>query len=240
MTTRQMILICSVSLAGCGIEPTPNPASFSLTVLPAHLAPAIPQQECVLLLSIAEEEPAQSGSQAVELSGSAPNCEVAIEPAVASPGQTAEVTVIPNDATVNTTVVVTVRGERAGEVRTTSASFEVWEGEDTVADEATTLRDRFTQWLATSHLELGIDSDIQWTGIVVRPIWLVVTHYMFFSDEWEMGVSWHIMIPPYDWARIYLRHRFDEAQPSYAFEISSRSDAAAQPHAIDPPTEVAR
>ena len=121
-----------------------------------------------------------------------------------------------------------------------AASFEVWNGEDTVAEEAATLGHGFVPWLEANHPELGITSNTTWTGIVVRPIWLVVAHYLFFSDEWEMGVSWHIMIPPDDWARIYLHRRFDESKPSYAFEISSRSDEAAVPHPIDPPPEVAR
>ena len=39
--------------------------------------------------------------------------------------------------------------------------------------------------------------------------------------EWEIGVSWHVMIPPHDQARIYLRNRYTEATRSYAFELSS-------------------
>ena len=63
--------------------------------------------------------------------------------------------------------------------------------------------------------------------------------YTFFSEEWEMGVSKHVMIPPDDWAKIYLRHRFTEASPSYAFKISSL-EAKEEPYAIDPPQSVWR
>jgi hypothetical protein len=42
------------------------------------------------------------------------------------------------------------------------------------------------------------------------------------------------MIPPYDWAKIYLRHRFDESAPTYAFEISS-IQGKAEPEAIEVP-----
>ena len=41
---------------------------------------------------------------------------------------------------------------------------------------------------------------------------LIVSHYLFFSEEWEMHVEWHIMVPPYDWAKIDLRHMFDEQE----------------------------
>ncbi len=74
---------------------------------------------------------------------------------------------------------------------------------------------------------------------MVSPQWLVVSHYLFFSEDWEMHVSWHIMVAPYDWARIDLRHRFDEETPSYAFEISS-VDAGSEPCPIDPPESVWR
>jgi hypothetical protein len=57
---------------------------------------------------------------------------------------------------------------------------------------------------------------------MVSPQWLVVSHYLFFSDEWEMHIEWHIMIAPDDWARIDLRRRFEEVSPSKAFEITSR------------------
>jgi hypothetical protein len=55
-----------------------------------------------------------------------------------------------------------------------------------------------------------------------------------------MHVSWHVMIPPYDWTQIELRRRFAEIAPSYAFKIDSRSDENAVPYAIEPPDEVWR
>jgi hypothetical protein len=64
-------------------------------------------------------------------------------------------------------------------------------------------------------------------------------HYLFFSDEWEMHVAWHIMIPPYDWVRIDLRRRYVETAPSRAFEISSRSSGA-EPIEIAPPDSMWR
>jgi len=97
----------------------------------------------------------------------------------------------------------------------------VVEGEDDREPYATELRDRFVAWLTLNRPELGITSETEWSGTMVSPRWLVVSHYLFFSEDWEMHVSWHIMVPPYDWARIDLRHRFDEETPSYAFEISS-------------------
>jgi hypothetical protein len=59
----------------------------------------------------------------------------------------------------------------------------------------------------------------------------VVSHYLFVSDQWEMGVRWHIMIPPDNWAEIYLRERFVEVQPSLGFKVDSRTE---DPTAIYP------
>jgi hypothetical protein len=61
-----------------------------------------------------------------------------------------------------------------------------------------------------------------------------------FSEEWEMGLGWHIMIPPYDWAQMYLRRRVVESAPSEAFQIDSRSDPDSAPHEMEVPDSVWR
>lgn len=93
--------------------------------------------------------------------------------------------------------------------------------------------------LAASRPELGITAQTEWKGTMVSPVWLVVSHYCFFSEEWEVHVAWHVRVAPYDRARIDLRHRFDELEPSYAFEISSVS-ADSEPVETEPPESVWR
>ncbi|GAI01433.1 unnamed protein product, partial [marine sediment metagenome] len=149
-----------------------------------------------------------------------------------TPGQVAEVTVIPNEASTGETLTVNIKGERGG-LQTETRTIVVLVGEDTLEPYAADVRDRFIPWLAANYPEFGITTETEWTGTVVRPRILVVTFYLFFSEDWEMGVSWHVTIPPHDWTRIYLRHRATEVSPSYAFEISSL-DAQEEPHAIDP------
>ena len=90
---------------------------------------------------------------------------------------------------------------------------------------AASMRDLFIPWLAANRAELDIDEQTEWEGTIVRPHILVVSHYLYFSDEWELHVFWHVMIPPYDWARIELRRRFEETLPSLAFEVPSVSAA---------------
>ncbi len=133
-----------------------------------------------------------------------------------------------------------VHGERGGLKKTEKVTINVREGHFVPIDLATEIRDKFIPWLATNHPEFGITSETKWSETIVRPHILVVTYYLFFSEDWEMGVSWHVTIPPHNWSRIYLRHRFTEASPSYAFEISSWGEEEYDIYAIDPPESVWR
>ena len=137
------------------------------------------------------------------------------------------------------TVPVRVTVTRGGTVESADVSINVSPGEDTPLEAATSLRDRFVSWLATERPELGITADTQWTPTIVQPHILVVSHYLFFSEDWEMGLMWHIMIPPHDWSRIYLRPR-QEMAPTMAFEIPSVSDPTSSIRDIPAPTQVDR
>lgn len=199
---------------------------FSMELVPDTMS-AIPGQMCVFLVSV------DGGIGKVEILASAPDSTVSVEPQAITSEQVSEITVTPQKFGTQT---LTVRGNRAGLQQAKTATLEVLElvvdGEDPLGAYATEIRDRFIPWLAANHPEFGITSSTEWTGTIVRPNFMVVMFYLFFSDDWEMGVSWHVMIPPYDWARIYLRHRFTEVSPSYAFEISSL-EAQEEPHAIN-------
>ncbi len=167
---------------------------------------------------------------ATDLGGMA---DVTVYPRSITPGQFAEVTVIPDAASTNETLTITISGERRGLIQTETVNIEVVQGEDLLGPSAVEMRDLFIPWLAKDHPELGITNETEWTGAIVNPV-LIVMHYIFFSDEWEMYLTWHVTIPPDDWTRIYLRHRFNELTPSHAFEISSVT-AQGEPHAIEVP-----
>ena len=98
--------------------------------------------------------------------------------------------------------------------------------------------DLFLPWLAANRPDLGLSPATVFTGTSASHL-LVVTHYLFVSAEWEVGVEWHVMVPPHDWTRIYLRHRWSEAWPSIAFEIASVA-AGDPPVAVAPPPAVTR
>ncbi len=229
--------VITYSLKGSNTET----AQFSLKVInrPASfddMLYSIPNQKCLFLVFF-EENQTSSGSKAVNISATAPNCEVTIVPRAITHGQVAEVTVVPTEVDVGKNVTVTIQGERNGVKQTKTVTFKVIEAEDreeTLGPEAVVMRSKFTQWLSANHPELGITNETAWVGTVVNPRILVVMHYMFLSEDWEMYVTWHVMIPPYDWARIYLRHRFNATASVYAFEISS-VQGQVEPQAIEVP-----
>ncbi len=224
--------ICCILLAcgsGCDvIEAVFTPTPFNVEVTPKKVDDAIPLQNIVFMVTV--EDAREIGfSGPVRISATAPNATVTVQNTPIDPGEMAEVTVIP-DANTNGTVdtngviTVTVTGFRRGWEETATATINVVSQEqDLVGPEAATMRDLFIPWLAENRPELGITADTKWTGTIVKPHWLVVTHYLYFSGEWEMHVSWHVMIPPYDWAQMELRRRYTDLAPTIAYEIPSRT-----------------
>jgi hypothetical protein len=212
--------------------------AFSINVTPEQLnGHSIAGQHCVFLVTITDE--GQEGQLPVRISAQAPGAEVVIYHEDIFEEEVAEVVIIPAQASIGTIIEVTITGNRGSSSDEKVVSFEVIEGEDDRQEYAEELLDRFVSWLATNHPELGITDDTAWNGTMVSPQWLVVSHYLFFSEEWEAHIEWHIMIPPSDWARIDLRHRFDELAPSYAFEISS-VNATSEPVPMEVPETVWR
>jgi len=227
------IIVAIVVVVIACLQPTPE---FHINVIPEQLnGDSIAGQHCVFLMTITDE--GQEGQLPVRISATAPGAEVFIYQQDIVEGQVAEVVVIPEQASIGTTIEVTITGTRGSASDEKVVSFNVAEGEDDRQEYAGELLDRFVPWLATNHPELGITDDTAWNGTMVSPVWLVVSHYLFFSEEWEVHIEWHIMVPPDDWAKIDLRHRFDELEPSYAFKISS-VNATSEPVPIEPPETV--
>ncbi len=220
--------------------PTPSPTPkaevpFTIGVVPEQLKGfSIAGQTIVYLVTYADS--GDAGGEGIVLQAVAEGATVRIvEPGI-GPGEVGEIEVVPAAGSVGKTVQVTVTGIRGSLKSEKSLSFEVIEGEDDRRETALEYQGRFIRWLAEKHPELGITEATEWTGTMVSPQWLIVSHYLFFSDEWEMHIEWHIMIAPYDWVRIDLRRRGKEVLPSQAFEISSRSSDA-DPIVIDFPAE---
>ena len=40
---------------------------------------------------------------------------------------------------------------------------------------------------------------------ITYPAHLIVEHWTFLYDNWEMRICYHVMIPPYNWSMLWLR-----------------------------------
>jgi hypothetical protein len=226
------LIVIGIVVTVVSLQPT-----FSIGVTPEQLkGDAVAGQHCVFLVTFTEEG---EGDQPVHVSATAPGAEVVTYFEDILEGEVAEVVVIPAEESVGKTMEVTITGSRGGRTDKEVVSFNVVEGKDYRQEYAEELLDRFVPWLAANHPELGIHEGTAWNGTIVSPVWLVVCHYLFFSEKWEVHLSWHVMVPPHDWAKIDLRHRLTGLEPSYAFEISSLNSTA-EPVPIEPPETVWR
>ncbi len=213
-------------------------APFSVVVVPTYVRESAPGQRCVLLVTVKDEGEGRGAGKPVRISADAFGATVQIEHEEILPGEVAEVSVVPSDTMVDKNITVTVTGKR-GLVEKATATIPVVEWGNEEPELAPQIRDMFISWLEANHPELNITGQTEWSGTLVTPRFLVVTHYLYFSEEWEMHVYWHVMIEPYNWARIELRQRFKELSPSLAFEMSSYTSAP-EPYAIEPPEELWR
>lgn len=178
-----------------------------------------------------EDPPAQISAEATVAS-------ISVEPRELPPGMVGEVTVVPIPVSTVEELVVTITASRGDIQRREQRTLQIEPAEDDLAVEAGAHLAPFVDWLAVERPELGIGPTTAWEATPGAHV-LVVSHYLYFSEEWEVGLEWHIMIPPSDWTRIYLRHRWTETRPSLAFEISSFA-AGDEPQEIAPPESVWR
>lgn len=217
-----------------------NPATFSMEVISRPFSPmkgeegalmAIVGQKVIFLVVVEETGKGSGYGEDIDISATASGAAVSVTNPVINPGEVAEVIVIPDQTSTNKLLTLIITGDRRGFMQNETVVIEVIDWEDDLSEIAAKMRDKFVPWLASNHHELGITSETEWVGTIVNPGILVVMHYLFYSDDWEIYVTWHVMIPPYDWTKIYLRSRFTETQSSTAFEISS-VQGETEPHLI--------
>ncbi len=101
------------------------------------------------------------------------------------------------------------------------------------------MRDEFVSYLTNNHPEFKINESIVWEGFGNSPQILVVEHYLFKSEFWEMELARHVMIAPHDWVTIYLRSR-SSLFPSWSGIINSWSSGNHTIIEIEPPENIFR
>ena len=239
-----ILILILTTVAACSGEASPDgtggdaEAPFTLTVTPPEEPPevrmAIPGQRVPFLVEVESE-----AGTPVTITASATGATVQeIILAELTPGEVGEVWVVPDPSTVETTASVTITGTRGEETASEVRSLPVFPMVDERGGDAERYFRIWVDWLEAGQPELGITAATEWDPEFVSTL-LVVSHYAYFSDEWEMTVAWHNMIPPDDWTEVHLRRRFVEARPSLAFRMDS-VDGMTEPHPVEPPEVVVR
>ena len=242
------LLVALPVLTACDGEPTttttkPTPIPFSIEVFPVLMEDTIDGQSCIFLVTVSDESPANGESKPVYISATSTDANVTVGPRAIAQGHVAEVVVVPDETSTGETLTVTIEGERDGLIETETVTLIVQEAPpamEELALSAVELRDKFIPWLAENYPDLNITDETEWAGTVVYPnTQEVIKYYLFFSEDWEMGIRWNTETESEDWARIYLRLRTAKLAPSKGFEITSVA-ADEEPHTITPPKSVWR
>lgn len=240
MRPTPTLALLTVAMAACGgngqatTTAAPPAEQFELAVAPAKYFPITPGQWFVVVVS------PSGGNGTVEVTASVAG-DATVEPASTSvsPGDVAEFTLVASQESVGSTLDLQLTAVRGEHRQSRTLPIEVVEWSDDIRPLATELRDRFVAYLETERPELGITSTTKWTPTITKPQILVVMHYLFFSEDWEMGVMWHVTVPEHAWSRMYLRPRA-EFSPTLGLEIPSYLDPEALPTPFEPPTEIDR
>lgn len=230
------------------IRPTPTrPAPAPTTTLapaqgvvfsPEFIQGVIPGAEIVLLVGNTDPE-----AGPLTVTAEATNATVTIEQSTVSGAEVAEVTVVPAPTDVEVDMAIRIDAVQRGETSSSTWTVNVVPWQDDRGAQARDILGLYTSWLADNHPDLGVTPATDFQGTFVAPQLLVVSHYAFFSEDWELGLSWHIMLPPDDFSELYLRPR-SELRPTMALRIESWQKAlqsgSAEISEVPPPVEVVR
>lgn len=121
----------------------------------------------------------------------------------------AELTVSPTRQVPLALHVITVTAENQTQQQSLELQVEVFNWGIMSMNIAQDTQDRFIAWLGDEHPELGNFSNQKWDVYSTYPLVKIVEHYTFLSDDWEFRICFHVMIPPDDWSKMWLRPRGD-------------------------------
>lgn len=213
----------AISAAACGGDDTDDESvGFELRVSPEFVQGLYSDSPVSVLVEVVNNQPTE---EPVELNATITgDAHVEVTDASLSAGQVGEVTISASPVTDEVEVTLTITGTRGDLEESATRTIVVMPGEDDREEMAREILAKFLAWLEDEHpeLELGPSSELE--GNLVAPRLLVVSHYTFQGESYELGLSWHIMIAPDDWAELYIRP-LDEFTPEKAFRLSSWSTA---------------
>jgi len=119
------------------------------------------------------------------------------------------------------------------------ATIEVIDWSPKNITEVEIMRDTFVSYLSSNKSSFGINESILWDGFDNAPQILIVEHYLFRSEFWELALSRHITIAPHDWVKVYIRPR-SQINPVWSGIIESWSSSNYSIIELDPPLSIFR
>ena len=88
-------------------------APFTIQVTPQHIDDGVAGQGCVFSVTVQEEGEGRHEGEAVKISVLAPDATTSVAPEAIAPGEVAEVTVTPNEASIGRNLTVIIYGRRS-------------------------------------------------------------------------------------------------------------------------------
>ncbi|MBI4932423.1 MAG: hypothetical protein HY828_01010 [Actinobacteria bacterium] len=230
------LVAVAVLLAGCTKSADEPTTTVDLSASPQYVNRLIPGHRPLGLVSVG----GNSGEFHLEGTASIEGVTVSFEPADVAAGGVAEVWVDLPEASEELPFQVEVQDPDRTSVATFAATLVP--GTDDLAGTAEQVLGVFLERIGDDVAGLP-ESAIGLAGGTPVAGLLVVSHYAWFTDTYEITVAWHIMIAPDDFAELYLRPR-DSLVPPLAYRINSWSTALAGGEytftEVDPPAEVTR
>jgi hypothetical protein len=195
-------------------------AAFTLAMSPPRVNRTIPGERPLVLIMASGAAGSEIALTATtDLAGAS----VRTQPAAVKPGEAAEVWITIPEVAEEVPFAVTITGQRGAATQTVSVEGSAVPGTDSEQPMALDIADVFLKELTGKVDGLPADRSGLVRGTPVAGL-LVVTHYAWFTDAYEINLAWHIMVAPDDWAELSLRPR-GALTPTKAYRLSSWSTA---------------
>ena len=218
------VVAAALAVTACGYDLDDGRGEpLALVVHPEFVQGMYADVPTTVLVTVADDGGAPG---VVGLSAEFSHGSASVDPSRLSAGEIAQVTVSADPVVDELEAILTITGSNDTHEVSTERQIFVMPGSDDREAIARDLLALFTERLARDRPELGISEETAFDGALVAPRLLVVSHYMFENDDYELGLSWHIMVAPDDWSELYIRPK-NSLTPVTAFRLSSWSAALA-------------